>query len=285
MTYLEHFRFASPDQEGAFFLQKHASYHESFYPFGLFPRKELEHLSFSPITVFCGGNGSGKTSALNIIAEYLELKRSTLFNQTEFFPHYVDLCSALVSKEEYDQGEIITSDDVFDYVLNLRSINEGVTRSRNNLAREYTKMRYNKFDKLRSLDDYEELKKSNASKGRTLSQYVRGRSVSAVRECSNGESAFRYFVEKFQDNGLYLLDEPENSLSPRRQIELVKLIEDSVRYFNCQFIIASHSPFFLSLQGARIYDFDSEPVRTRQWTELETVRAYYDFFREREGEF
>mgnify|MGYP006990124335 CR=1 FL=1 len=35
-----------------------------------------------------------------------------------------------------------------------------------------------------------------------------------VREHSNGESAFLYFTDKIKENGLYLLDEPENSLSP-----------------------------------------------------------------------
>ena len=64
----------------------------------------------------------------------------------------------------------------------------------------------------------------------------------------------RYFTEKILDGGLYLLDEPENSLSPQKQLELLQFLEDSVRFYDCQFIIATHSPFLLSLKGARIYD-------------------------------
>ncbi len=278
MTYLKQFSLPSGDAEGGFFMNLKSTYHESTYPFALFPQKGLEKIHFSPITVFCGGNGCGKTSVLNVIAEYLRLRRGTLFNKSSFFSHYVDYCHAKVN-ESYDQGEIITSDDVFDYVLNLRSINEGADRNRNNIARDYLELNSNKQYRLQSLDDYEMLREKNAARRHTLSSFVRGRAVSGVRECSNGETAFRYFIEKFQDKGLYLLDEPENSLSPRRQIELVQLIEDSVRYFNCQFIIASHSPFFLALHDARIYDFDADPVSTKTWTELETVRAYYDFFR------
>ena len=71
-----------------------------------------------------------------------------------------------------------------------------------------------------------------------------------VREHSNGESALKYFTEKIEDNGLYLLDEPENSLSPERQLDLKKYIEDAARFFSCQFIIATHSPFLLSIKKA-----------------------------------
>ena len=106
-----------------------------------------------------------------------------------------------------------------------------------------------------------------------------------VREFSNGESAYKYFVEKIEEDGLYLLDEPENSLSPARQLELKQYIEDSARFFNCQFILSTHSPFLLSLRGAKIYDLDADPVDVKRWTELQNVRAYYEFFKDHEREF
>ena len=106
-----------------------------------------------------------------------------------------------------------------------------------------------------------------------------------VREYSNGESAFLYFTEKVTENALFLFDEPENSLSPAKQQELVKFIEDSARFFGCQFVIATHSPFVLAIRGAKIYDLDEEPVDVKRWTELENVRAYYDFFKKHASEF
>ena len=84
---------------------------------------------------------------------------------------------------------------------------------------------------------------------------------------------------------VYLLDEPENSLSPARQQELLKFLEDSARFFGCQFIIATHSPFLLSMRGAKIYDMDEETVDVKRWTELENVRIYYEFFKKYEREF
>ena len=60
---------------------------------------------------------------------------------------------------------------------------------------------------------------------------------------------------------------------------------DSARFFGCQFVISTHSPFLLAIPGAVVYDLDSRPVRVRSWTELENVRVYFSFFREHENEF
>ena len=106
-----------------------------------------------------------------------------------------------------------------------------------------------------------------------------------VREHSNGESAFIYLTDKIKENSLYLLDEPENSLSPEKQQELRRFLEDSARFFGCQFIIATHSPFLLSMRGAKIYDMDEEVVDVKKWTELKNVRAYYEFFKRYERDF
>lgn len=83
-----------------------------------------------------------------------------------------------------------------------------------------------------------------------------------MRDHSNGESAFFYFTEKIKENGLYLLDELENSLSTQKQQELLRFLEDYARFFGCQFVIATHSPFLLSMRGAKIYDMDKEIVAT-----------------------
>jgi predicted ATPase len=68
-------------------------------------------------------------------------------------------------------------------------------------------------------------------------------------------------------------------------MELVSFIEDSARFFQCQFIISTHSPFILSIRGAKIYDLDENPVDIKRWTELENVRIYYEFFKAHESEF
>ena len=141
--------------------------------------------------------------------------------------------------------------------------------------------------RMESLDDYEKLKRANDARRKrtTQSRFVREHLAANVQERSYGESAFMYFTEKIRENGLYLLDEPENSLSPGRQQELVRFLEDSVRFFGCQFIIATHSPFMLAIRDARIYDLDECPVTVKPWTQLKNVQQYYHFFREHAGEF
>lgn len=149
---------------------------------------------------------------------------------------------------------------------------------------QYTKHNAHNF-KFTSLDDYEELKKINSVRRNTMSKYVRKNLVDNIREHSNGESAFIYFSEKIKENALYILDEPENSLSPEKQIKLTEFLIDSARFYNCQFVIATHSPFILSMKGAKIYDLDEDRVDVKKWTELENVRTYYEFFKKHGPEF
>ena len=284
MIYLSHFSFPDAEQEYDFILAQKRTCYDSYYPFQILSKHRLAMLDFEPVTILYGGNGSGKTTALNVIAETLDLHRDALYNRSAFYEDYIRLCSYETECDIPKDSRIITSDDVFDFMLNLRSINEGIDKKRNDMFEEYLDAKYSHFT-MRSLDDYEQLKKVNQARSKTQSRYIRDNLMGNVREHSNGESAFLYFSEKIGENGLYLLDEPENSLSPERQQELLRFLEDSARFFGCQFIIATHSPFLLSIRGAKIYDMDEEPVDVKRWTELSHVRAYYEFFKQHEREF
>lgn len=284
MIYLSHFEFPNIEQEYDFVLAQKRTCYDTYYPFQTISKHNLEMLDFEPVTILYGGNGSGKTTALNVIAEKLGLERDTLYNRSNFFEDYTGMCSYEVTCDIPKQSRIITSDDVFDFMLNLRSINNGINRKREELFEDYLDAKYSHFQ-MKSLDDYEQLKKVNSARSNTQSKFIRKNLMDNVREHSNGESAFLYFSDKILENALYLLDEPENSLSPEKQQELLKFLEDSARFFGCQFIIATHSPFLLSMKGAKIYDMDEDPVDVKKWTELPNVRAYFDFFMRHEGEF
>ncbi len=292
MVYLESFRTASQKQEDGFILsypyqlEMQCYSPTNVYPFKLFPQKGLSKLTFEPITIFYGGNGSGKSTLLNIISAKLGCFRTSPFNNTPFFNDYLALCGFELSEtDEPIEKKLVASDDVFNFLLDIRALNENVDRRRNQLFKEYEKDREEPYT-LKSLDDYDELRRRREAKTTTKSQYVTRRL--AVREAnglSNGESAFAYFVHNIKDDSLYLLDEPENSLSPALQMKLAQFLSDSARFFGCQFIISTHSPFLLSMHGAKIYDLDDVPVRDKSWTELENVRTYYDFFAKHSEEF
>ncbi len=285
MRYIDSFQFPGVENEEQFVNYIRRTCYTSFYPFGVFAENQLRELSFSEITILYGNNGSGKSTALNIMAEKLKAERDTLFNRSSFFGDYIGMCDYEMTFEgSPEEIRMITSDDVFDFMLNLRALNDGVDRKREQVFDEWIENKHSKFQ-MKSLDDYEQLKKIVDARSKTQSKYVRDTIGNNIIEHSNGESALQYFSEKIKDNGLYLLDEPENSLSPQRQLELLEFIQNSARFFGCQFIIATHSPFLLALKGARIYDLDESPVDIKKWTELEGVRTYFDFFEKHKGEF
>lgn len=284
MIYLSQFQFPHKEREYDFIFGQKRTCYDTYYPFQILSRHDLKVLDFEPVTILYGGNGSGKTTALNIMAEKLGLERDTLYNRSNFFEDYTKMCDYEIQEKIPSGSRIITSDDVFDFMLNLRSINEGIDRRREELLEDYLDAKYSHFQ-MKSLDDYEQLKKVTMARSNTQSKFVRKSMTGNVREHSNGESAFLYFADKIKENGLYLLDEPENSLSPEKQQELLKFLEDSARFFECQFIIATHSPFLLSMKGAKIYDMDEEVVDVKRWSELENVKAYYSFFKKHEREF
>lgn len=284
MVYLRAFSFPNEDMEFDFFIKIKRTCYDSFYPFKILSRNGFETVNFEPVTILYGGNGSGKSTALNVIAEKTGIKRDSIYNKSNFYPDYVNMCEMQLKEDIPENSRIITSDDVFDYMLNIRNLNEGIDQKREELFEEYLDAKYSQFQ-MKSLADYEQLKRVNTARSKTQSRFVRNELIDNVREYSNGESAFRYFTEKIDDNGLYILDEPENSLSPKRQLELVKYLEDSARFFGCQFIISTHSPFLLSMREAKIYNLDEKPVTVRRWTELENVRTYYEFFKRYENKF
>lgn len=285
MGYLSQFIFPSAGTEEQFLHRIRETCFSTVYPFQVLQEHEVHILNFDdPVTVLYGGNGSGKTTALNVIAETLHLKRDTLYNRTNFFEDFVALCDYVLERELTDNCRIITSDDVFDFMLNLRCLNEGIDNKRETLFEDYYDAKNSDF-RLQSIEDYDRLRKVNEARSKTKSEYVRRRLKENVREHSNGESAYIYFTDKINENGLYLLDEPENSLSPERQQELAGFIEESARFFGCQFIIATHSPFLLAMRNAKIYNLDEKPMCVSKWTELPNVRAYYDFFKRYRDKF
>lgn len=284
MIFIDSFTFANENQEFQFLIEVKRKCYDNFYPFRVLSDKGFDRMDFEPITILYGGNGSGKTTALNIIAEKVVLSRESIYNKSSFYPDYLKLCDFTWLEPLPEASKIITSDDVFDYVLKLRKLNEEIDLRREDLFDEYLEAKYLSF-KMNSLEDYGQLRKVNSARSKTQSHFVRTNLRDNVRSYSNGESAFRYFEEKICGTGLYLLDEPENSLSPQKQMALATWIEDEVRYNNSQFLISTHSPFLLAMTGAKVYDLDSTPVDVKRWTDLSHVRTYYDFFKKHEDLF
>jgi ribosomal protein L30 len=75
MRYIDSFYFPGVEAEEQFVNDIRRTCYASFYPFGVFAENLLRELSFSEITILYGNNGSGKSTALNIMAEKLRIKQ------------------------------------------------------------------------------------------------------------------------------------------------------------------------------------------------------------------
>ncbi len=270
-----------------------------FYPFLTFAKlmsnaSEDLKINFAPITIFSGGNGTGKSTLLNIIAELLGAGRSAPFNTSRFFSFFskgdekYEPFASVVFEKEPKYIRIITSDDIFNSLIQTRKKNDELANKREALMQEYFSIKHPKTtedaqkvrEKYPIYDHYLFEKFRNAHK-MTLSGYVKFYLGKDTRTYSNGESVKLFFSDLFQDEGLYLLDEPENSLSPQSQILLHDLIFEYSRFQNCQFILATHSPFLLGLPAAKIFDLDSSPLRVSKFEKLKCVRDLARFLQDR----
>ncbi|VVO93545.1 AAA family ATPase [Pseudomonas fluorescens] len=79
---------------------------------------------------------------------------------------------------------------------------------------------------------------------------------------SHGEAMEALFQNRFKAQGLYVLDEPEASLSPLRQLVFINRVMELSRK-GAQFVIATHSPLIMSIPGCDLRQISqgrSEPI-------------------------
>jgi predicted ATPase len=86
-----------------------------------------------------------------------------------------------------------------------------------------------------------------------------------------------FFRSRYHIEGVYFLDEPETALSPRRQIEFLRLLEALGRDGHAQFIIATHSPILLSCPEVAIISFDGTALAGIAYEETDYYLIYRDF--------
>jgi predicted ATPase len=98
---------------------------------------------------------------------------------------------------------------------------------------------------------------------------------------SHGQRHIQYFNSTYRRKGLYFLDEPENALSPKKQIELLKILRETSEAGLAQFIIITHSPILLSYPEATIYNFDTIPITEIRYEDTDYYRIYKDFLNNR----
>ena len=258
----------------------------SGYPFHIFLEKQFFNIEFEPVTIFYGDNGSGKSTLLNIITETINkdkqvISRKKPLVKSEYFDTYIAKCKYYLENNIPTESKIILSEDIFENILSKRIENQKKNEGRKELEKQYMQYKYNPVN----YSSLEDLSISVETRNKTQSKFIKSRIEEISKEFSNGQTSLEFFDKELKENCLYLLDEPENSLSPKFQIELIQLLLELSRFFKCQFIIATHSPFLLSIPNAKVYDLDSIPVMPKKWYELENMKIYYNFFKENKSKF
>lgn len=253
----------------------------NIYPYHVFCGKDIEPFVFAPVTVFYGNNGSGKSTLLNIIAGKLQLKGRELaagncFGTVNYCEQFERECRYSLGDEETGRrfqripaaSRYIKSEDI---LYEIKKIQQAQVLADG--------MKYDLIQSGKSVREAEAF--LNSPEGFRQQEYRKF----AQEKYSNGETAMQFLGEYLVPDALYLLDEPEVSLSPQNQVKMAEEINKMARFLGCQFVIATHSPFMLGILKAKIYNLDTDGYEIQNWTELPNVRYFYDFFKSREREF
>ena len=87
-------------------------------------------------------------------------------------------------------------------------------------------------------------------------------------------------TDRFTGGGIYILDEPEAALSPKRQLSMLTRMDELVRE-DSQLIIATHSPILMAYPNATIYELDKNGTRDVDYEDTEQFQITRDFLQQR----
>ena len=112
-------------------------------------------------------------------------------------------------------------------------------------------------------------------------KFIESYSGSSLHEKSHGQSFYAVLTTRLRGEGVYIFDEPESALSPRRQMSALSVIDDLVRR-KSQLIIATHSPILLAYPDATIYELSERGIRKQKYEETEHFQVTRDFLNRHE---
>lgn len=244
----------------------------NIYPYNILKGKSGDTLIFDSITMLYGSNGSGKSTLLNLLATKLNIpgaETPKVWGTIDYHDQYVNQMSISFEEDE-DTGYLrivpensyyIKSEDVLYEIKKIQQeaiLREGYQYHRKKLGQ--TKRQYQK-------------KHTNDNEDKDLEKIL-----FSQEKYSNGQTAMQVFQDYLMPDAIYFLDEPEVSLSPKNQLKLAEIITEAARFLNCQFIIATHSPFILGSLEGTIYNLDLPGLTTQHWQKLPEMKTYFDFF-------
>ena len=246
----------------------------------MFRNKEIYPFIFAPITIFYGNNGCGKSTLLNLVAKKIQARGYEDYTVSQLgIEQFVSECTISYGEDDYGHELMIPKGSLYlkseDLLYEVKKV-EQESALENGYV--FDEMRINNLTKEQAILKLHSPVMKGAPSRLACIQFNQ-------EKYSNGETAMTILENSLEPDNLYLLDEPEVSLSPSNQVKLAEEINKLARFLNCQFIIATHSPFMLGTLNARIYNMDDECIDVSRWQDLENVRYFYNFFKKHEIEF
>lgn len=243
---------------------------DSGYPFHMKAINHLESLSLDqPVTFFIGENGSGKTTlleAIMILTRTVDLIPES--HQRLEGARRLSKSFQTIWNRKTDRGFYLKSQSFITFVENIERM-KSETQNELNILKEAFEDR----------SDYA-FELASGPYNKTLAALT-GRYGKGLHQMSHGEGYLELFKSRLVPGGLYILDEPELSLSPTRQLALISLMKEMV-HSSCQFIIITHSPILMAFENAVIYEFDDR-IKRVSYDDIEHVKITRDFLRNPNG--
>jgi predicted ATPase len=108
-----------------------------------------------------------------------------------------------------------------------------------------------------------------------------------LHDQSHGPSLITLFRRRLgsERRAVYLLDEPEAALSPKRQLEFLALLHDWAESGNVQAIVVTHSPILMGFPDATLLSFDGGRIREVAYRDIDHYRLTLDFLADPEDGF
>ena len=210
------------------------------YPFNLPLFHQTAAIEFdTPVTFFVGENGTGKSTLLEAITHRCGIHIWRDVERTRYQVNPYEKRLPQYIRVEWVNGKVAGS--------------------------YFGADTFNYFTN--SLDEW-------AAADPGMLQYFGGQSLVTQ---SHGQSLMSYFRSRYKIKGMYFLDEPETALSPRSQVELVKVLQEMGQAGHAQFIVATHSPILLACPDAKIFSFDNSVVQSISYQETDYYQLYKAF--------
>lgn len=263
----------------SFMISEQRMKNPNVYPYHVFRKKEIYPIVFAPVTIIYGNNGSGKSTLLNVIAQKIGAGGCETYAYGQgYIDKFVRECKFGLGEDDSGKRLCIPKGSLYvkseDILFEIKKIQQEEALERGYV---FELMKQKGMDRKAAEDDFHSYGQMAWSRKEIL-QF-------AQEKYSNGETTMQLLMDAFEPDNLYLLDEPEVSLSPQNQVKLAEEINKLARFLNCQFIIATHSPFMLGTLQAKIYNLDSDCMEEAKWYELENIRFFHEFFEKNRGVF